>query len=160
MGRLAVAAAHDPEFIDHARALVADLPPKAYEEEARRIFDHVKSVVRYVHDPAGLEMTSDPRDLLFVLGQGDCDDASCVIAALGMALGMGAAFRTVSTECEVNAAGQRECPWRHVYAVLGVPRGSQVDWIPADTAEGSYLGWEPQGRSISRVRTWVVANPS
>lgn len=159
MGELAVAAAHDPEFVDYARALVRDLPSKAYAAEARRVFDHVRATVRYVHDPAGLENTADPRWLQFLIGSGDCDDHSVFIAALGMALGMGAAFRTVSTDCEITN-GKRECPWRHVYAVLGVPSGNQVEWVPADTAEGSYFGWEPSGRSISRVRTWVIAQPS
>ena len=160
MGRLAVEASRDPHMIDWARSLVADLPNKAYEDEAARIFDHVKATVRYVHDPAGQETVTDPRWLLWVIGSGDCDDHSGPVAALGLALGMGAAFRTVATTCETDPrTGVVTCPWAHVYAVLGIPRGNVVEWIPADTAEGSALGWEPPADRVRRSRTWMLANP-
>jgi transglutaminase-like putative cysteine protease len=156
MAKLAVEASRDPAMIDHARQLVRDLPNKAYDLEAERVFDHVKRTVRYVHDPAGMETLSDPRWLLWVFGSGDCDDHATLVAALGMALGMGAAFRTVATRVD-PATGV--APWAHVYAVLGVPKGNAVEWVPADTAEGSYVGWEPRGNGVRRQRTWVVANP-
>lgn len=90
----------------------------------------------------------------------NCDGHATLVAALGMALGMGAAFRTVATTCETDPrTGKRTCPWAHVYTMLGIPRGGAVEWVAADTAEGSSLGWEPPKNKISRERTWIVAQP-
>lgn len=160
MGKLAIEASRDPHMIDHARSLVRGLSNKDYDGEAERIFDHVKATVRYVHDPAGQETLSDPRWLLWVLGSGDCDDHATLIASLGLSLGMGAAFRTVATRCERDPqTGRTVCPWAHVYAMLGIPKGGAVEWVAADTAEGSHLGWEPPKGKVRRERTWIVANP-
>lgn len=160
MSRLAVEASRDPAMIDHARSVVAGVARKDYEGEAARVFDHVKATVRYVHDPAGQETLVEPRWLLWVVGSEDCDGHAALVAALGLALGMGAAFCTVATTTERDPrTGLVTSPWAHVYALLGVPKGNAVDWVAADTAEGSYLGWEPPAEKVVRKRGWIVANP-
>lgn len=159
MTALAVEASRDPQLIDHARALVSGLPNKAYKDEAELVYEHVRNTVRYVHDPIGLETITDPRWLMFVIGAGDCDDHSTLVAALALALGLGAAFRTVAADCE--NPDPKTCPWVHVYPVLGIPRGNAVEWVAADTTQlGGYFGWEPPRDRIKRVATWVIAGPA
>lgn len=158
MSKLALEASRDPQWIDHARSVVSGLPNKAYRQEAQAIFDHVKRTVRYVHDPIGMETITDPRWLMFVTGAGDCDDHSALVAALGLSVGLGAAFRTVAVDC--GDKDPKTCPWVHVYPLLGIPRGNVVEWVAADTTQpGGYLGWEPQDR-IKRVATWLIASPA
>ena len=159
MGALAVQAAHDPQFVDHARAIVAHLPSKDYLGQARAIFKHVKKTVRYVYDPLALEVLTDPRWLLFVVGSGDCDEHAALIAALGMAVGLGGAFRTVGLKDD-QTDPTKPPPWSHVYALLGVPKGQDVEWLAADTTQKeSYLGWEPEAR-VERKGTWMIAPPA
>lgn len=89
----------------------------------------------------------------------NCDDHSTLVAALALALGLGAAFRTVAADCE--NPDPKTCPWVHVYPVLGIPRGNAVEWVAADTTQlGGYFGWEPPRDRIKRVATWVIAGPA
>lgn len=151
MARLAREASTDPKFVMWCRSLVSDLPGKDYVGEARRIHDVVKKHVRYVLDPRGMEMVADPRQTLFVEGQGDCDDAACTIAAMALALGHGAAFKTVAVDPD------RPDEFSHVYALIGVQKGMGEEWFAADTTQKSgYFGWEPPADRITKSKVWPV----
>lgn len=156
MGELTMAAAHDPTFIAWCRGQVADLASKDYLGEGKRIFDIVHQHARYVRDPAGgLEVVQDPRAFLFQDGTGDCDEFSGAIAAMAIALGHHAAFRTVAAD-----PGQPEA-WSHVYALVGVddPFASEgVAWYPADaTQKSATFGWEPPAHRIWMKKDWIIA---
>jgi hypothetical protein len=154
MAKLARAAGHDPRFVMWARGQVQDLPGKDYKGEAGRIFDIVKQHVRYVQDPAGLELVQDPRSVLFRDGSGDCDEHASTVAALAIALGHRAVFRTV------GADRSRPDQWSHVYAMIGVQDRSAPDgvaWWAADTTQRSAtLGWEPPEDRIWKKKDWLV----
>ncbi|MCC6752028.1 MAG: transglutaminase domain-containing protein [Deltaproteobacteria bacterium] len=154
MGRLSVAAAHDPKFVSWVRGQVADLKSKDYVGEAKRIFEIVHNHVRYVQDPLGLEVVQDPRAVLFRDGSGDCDEHASTVAAMALALGHRAAFRTVAADYD------RPDQWSHVYALIGVQDPSQPDgiaWYPADTTQRrATLGWEPPLGRVWKKKDWVV----
>lgn len=151
MAKLARAASTDPKFVMWCRSIVADLSPKDYKGEAQRIYDVVKKHVRYVLDPRGMELVSDPRHTLFVDGSGDCDDAAVVITAMAMALGHSAAFKTVAVNPD------RPDEFSHVYALIGVQKGMGEEWYAADTTQKSgYFGWEPPADRITKAKVWPV----
>lgn len=80
-----------------------------------------------------------------------CDDQSVATAALAMALGFRAAFRTVKGD------PSRKDQWSHVYPVIGIPNGPDLVWLSADSTQPeSYLGWNPaEGRHYG-MKTWVI----
>lgn len=152
MARVAAHDAHDPELIDIARAAVSHVPNKDYMSEASALYDLVRKTVQYRHDPYGLELVSAPLRVLLLDGAEDCDGHAACVAALAMALGHGAAFRTYAAEKDAPEE------WSHVAPVIGVPQGNAVQWVVADTTEqDGYFGWEPEPFRVSKTKTWKVA---
>lgn len=156
MGELALAAAHDPAFVAWVRGQVADLPSKDYLGEGKRLLEIVKQHCRYVRDPlGGMELLQDPRAFLFQDGTGDCDEFSSALAAMALALGHHAAFRTVAAD-----ASQPD-QWSHVYTLIGVDDPSAeegVAWYPADgTQRKATFGWEPPAGRIWLKKDWIIA---
>jgi transglutaminase-like putative cysteine protease len=145
----------NPEVVWLARQIVSDISPgpqKDYRAMAQALLEFMKTNVAYRLDPSGLEYVPTPWYTLLVSGHEDCDGHATATAALAMALGMRAGFRTVR--------GDRSRPdqWSHVYAVIGVPaKGGKTTWLTADsTQEESYLGWDPPEGKTLGMKTWVI----
>lgn len=132
-------AAHDPQFVWWARAAVRDIPSKAHNVVARRLLEWVRKVVKYRYDPLGLEWQQDPRHTLLVDGAGDCNNQTCLIAALALALGYRSVIRFV------KADRTRPDEYSHVYALIAVPDGQGGESLVAlDTTQAhAEPGWEP-----------------
>ncbi len=80
-----------------------------------------------------------------------CDDSSTATAALAMALGFRAGFRTVKGDAS------RKEQWSHVYPVIGIPNGADLVWFSADSTQpDSYLGWDPPAGRHFGMKTWVI----
>lgn len=80
-----------------------------------------------------------------------CDDMSTTICAIAMALGHEAAFKTIAVD------PSRPSEFSHVYALIGVQKGLQTEWWPADTTQKNVsLGWEPPSYVITKSRVWPV----
>jgi hypothetical protein len=151
MRRLARLASLDPKFVMFTRSIVAGLPSKAYYDEANRLFEFVRKHVRYVLDPRGMEYVQDPRHVMFVDGQGDCDDQSTMIAAMALSLGHEAAFKTIAV------GHSRPNEFSHVYPLIGIQKGLNTEWWAADTTQkNAHLGWEPPKFVISQEKVWSV----
>lgn len=103
-----------------------NVPSKAYRRAAAEIFSWVRSHVRYVKDPIGVETVQAPL-VTARLRAGDCDDQSVLVAALAMSIGIPARFRVV---------GSSRDRFVHVYPELHVAGA----WLPADTVEKHALG--------------------
>jgi hypothetical protein len=75
------------------------VPSHAYVQEALAIGDYVKTKVRYVRDPDGIEYIQSPVDMVGQIvngqAQGDCDDMSLLIATLLLSVGHQPRFRCV-----------------------------------------------------------------
>jgi transglutaminase-like putative cysteine protease len=143
--------AHNKEVRFLAQRIVAEVGNKDYRGEAEAIFNFMRKHVRYTLDPRGLEWVQTPYVTLLVQGQGDCDCHATSIAALAVALGHGAAFRTVK--------GDKDRPdeWSHVYAVIGVTKGGKQHWYPVDSTEkNARFGEDPPGAGQFPKRTWVI----
>lgn len=145
----------NPEVVLLAKKIVADVSPgpaKDYRAMAGEILLFMKSLVKYELDPAGLEYVQTPHYTLAVSGSGDCDDHATATAALGMALGFKAGFRTVKGD------GGRPEQWSHVYPVLGIQgRDGETEWLTLDsTQKESYLGWNPPEEKLYGMYTWVI----
>jgi len=142
----------NPEVVHLAREIVKEVPSKNYKGEAQAIFDFMRKNVKYNLDPAGLEYVPTPWYTLLVSGYEDCDGHATAIAALAMALGHRAAFRTVKGD------KRRKDQWSHVYAVIGIPqKGGKTEWLTADsTQKEAYLGWNPPEGKLNGMKTWVI----
>jgi predicted transglutaminase-like cysteine proteinase len=155
MAGLAKEASQDPEFVGWARAIARSAPSKDYMGELQNIYDFVQRNVTYRQDPLGMEWVQDPRWTMFVDGAGDCDDAASTVAALGMAVGHGAAFKIVKTD------SRRPDSYSHVYPLLGMRTGRGVVWVPADTTNvtSGFLGWEPPAERVFGEKIFLVGSP-
>lgn len=144
----------NPEVVLLAKKIVEGVSPgpsKDYRGMAQAVLDFMKSHVKYELDPSGLEYVQTPHYTLLVSGSGDCDDHSTACAALGMALGFRAGFRTVKGD------GARPEQWSHVYPVLGIPSRDGTEWLTLDsTQKESYLGWDPPEAKLYGMKTWVI----
>lgn len=158
MRELAIEAAGDPFFIQHARGVVRGLGSKNYEEALARILDYVKTRVDYLPDPINeqdIDWLQSPGWTLFVEGQGDCDDLSMLIAALDLGVGLGAAYRALP----LNKADPTQ--ESHVYPLGGIRTSEGVIWLAQDAVPSvAELGWEPpQSEWAGRPYDVVVAVP-
>lgn len=145
----------NPEVVLLAKKIVSDVSPgpeKDYRAMAQAVLDFMKAHVKYELDPAGLEYVQTPHFTLLVAGSGDCDDSSTATAALAMALGFRAGFRTVKGD------PNRPEQWSHVYPVIGIQNKSGgTTWLTADsTQKKSYLGWDPPESKLYAMKTWVI----
>jgi hypothetical protein len=145
--------AHNAEVRHLVMKIVEGLPSKAYEREVRAIYDFMFKNVRYTLDPRGLEWVQTPWYTLLVAGMGDCDDHATAIAALAIALGHGAGFRTVKGD------PSRPDEWSHVYPIVGIRERGIPRWIPIDTTEISKprFGQDPPGADRVPQKNWVIA---
>jgi hypothetical protein len=95
-----------------------------YADEALAIGDYVKKHVRYVRDPDGIELLTDPKTMIDMLNRGiargDCDDMSLLIATLLLSIGHTPYFRAVRYDSFFGH-------YNHIYVVcyeknLGKPK--------------------------------------
>lgn len=86
-----------------------------YLDEAIAIGDYVKKFVRYVRDPNGVEMLTDPKTMIDKLkrneAKGDCDDMALLVATLLLAVGIQPYF--VIVKYNKNSNG-----FNHIYVVV------------------------------------------
>lgn len=150
--------AYSPNVALLANQIRDRYPSKNYEAEAEGIFRAVKDglpgvlqAVKYKLDPAGLEWVQTPVFTLFERHAGDCDDHAGAVAALALASGFRAAFRTVRGDMA------RPDEWSHVYAVIGVTRKGQTHWYAADSTQSqASLGWDPPEALERGMKTWIL----
>jgi transglutaminase-like putative cysteine protease len=144
----------NPEVIELTRMAVRDVSPgpeKDYRAMAQAIFDFVRENVAYRLDPSGLEYVYTPWYTLLVSGYEDCESQASAVAAMAMALGLRAGFRTVKGD------KRRPDQWSHVYAVIGIPEKGKTVWLTADTTQKeAYLGWDPPEAKLYGKKTWVI----
>ena len=85
-----------------------------YYDEAIAIADYVKNNVRYVRDPKGIEMLTDPLTMIDKIKQekafGDCDDMSLLIATLLLSIGHSPKYAIVKYKKDLKS-------FQHIYVV-------------------------------------------
>lgn len=101
---------------------------------ARAIREYLESVFRFVPDPRGVETLRTPLYQLREIHDngavgGDCDDAAILGAALGMAVGIAAAFRIVKF--------RQGADYAHVYTILTPRAGGVIDLDVTKPAQGA-----------------------
>jgi len=130
-------AARDESVIRLAQSIVAQVPRRDYEAEARVLLTWVQRNLRYVRDPlvpAGIQRVTDPRTVLFDTGAEKCVGLSMTLCALAAAVGFAWGFRVVGTDPMAPNF------FKHVYSLIYVePHG----FVPADPMFENQLGWEP-----------------
>lgn len=92
---------------------------KTPAKAAFALYQWVRSNIKYILDPVGVETVQDPEATLKVRA-GDCDDHTVLLASLAMAVGIPARFVVI---------GPHRDRFEHIYTEL------QFDgkWTPADT---------------------------
>lgn len=129
------AAKRDAVFVREVQALVQDLPERAHEREVSRIVSWIQTHVRFVRDPAGVEMFTAPAVLLREAkryqARGDCDDHVILASAMLEAIGLPTRYR-------VGGFGAQR--WAHIWLQVLIPgRG----WTSVELVKKpSPLGWE------------------
>lgn len=93
---------------------------------ARALFEWVRSTVRYVRDPVGLETVQAP-EVTLKLRAGDCDDSSTLLAALLTSVGLKSRWVTVGPDAHHA---------QHIYTQVFI----NGDWLNADTTTPGPLG--------------------
>jgi hypothetical protein len=126
----------DPLVIETARKLVAAVPARDYDAQARAVRDFLVEHFQFVRDPRGVEMLATPRYLLTQVArrymvQGDCDDAAILGGALAKAIGL---------RVKLIALGffRKDAPLSHVYAIIYGRR-----WLSLDTTRPVRMTVEP-----------------
>lgn len=120
----------DMGIVQCARDVVQQIPQKDYMGEMTALQNFVRDCIRYVRDPAEVEMVQTPKVTLQTR-RGDCDDKATLLAALLESIGFKTRFAAIGV-----AGG----PYSHVYteARLGTA------WIPLETIiDGIEPGWSP-----------------
>lgn len=140
MAEMAVEASQDVGFVQEARAIVRECPPRNHECEGRAIYEQVERVLIYRNDPSFLEWLQSPGMSYFVEPQTDCDDQSMVCAGFDVSVGRGCRFGAYMLDRERARVGE----YSHVLCEMGVrlPNGA-VRWLGQDTVAKRSFGWTP-----------------
>ena len=104
---------------------------------ARALFYWVRSNIRYVNDPIGIETVQAP-EVTLRLRAGDCDDHATAIAALALSVGIPARLVVIGCDAE---------HFEHVFAELK----TDGDWMPADTTRPLPYGTPAPGLGARKV---------
>jgi transglutaminase-like putative cysteine protease len=112
-----------------ALQIVRDVKQKAWLDEVKAIHQYVRDNIRYVKDIRGVETIATPEQTM-IMGQGDCDDKSILVASLLEAIGHPTRFVAVSMNND---------DFCHV--LVETRLGDK--WIPVETTEPVELGWYP-----------------
>lgn len=142
-----------PETVAALRPLALRITARAHsrEDEAKAIYRWVRTRVRYVRDPAGLEHVSDPVEVArkaeagSVLAAEDCDGHATLVGALCTCVGLPVRF--VVTEDPSNVSTEERPWWAHVHAEAELEQG----WCPLDSA----LSFVPLGSRVRGRRTYL-----
>jgi len=101
------------------------------------LYGFVKSRIRFVNDPLGVETVQEPAVTLR-LGAGDCDDHSALMAALARAIGVPARFVVIGADPE---------HFRHIYPELNIAG----KWLSADTTSPRPFGKAPPPLGVKKI---------
>lgn len=127
---------------------VRGLQDKDYLSEIIAIRNAVAAHVRYVNDPARVELVKDPERIVEEIeatgrAVGDCDDIATFIATLASQIGREAEFVTVG----FNASQPGN--YSHVFPRVKEPKSGV--WIVCDTVAGTQ-----EARMLARVTTFQI----
>lgn len=111
-----------------------------YANEVKAIFDYVRSNIRYVRDPQGID-TFTRADRTFDVGGGDCDDYAIVLASLLGSVGYPTRFRVIRTKGASD--------WNHIYVMVGIPPRDPQEWVPLDASVNRKMGWEAPAAMVA-----------
>lgn len=168
--RCALAAQQDYELRLLAEDIVGRIGSKDYLSEILAIYYWVCGHTRYANDPRTIELVRSPEELLARLKDNvrklramfaspqlatwkpslDCDDLTCLLAALFLVLGREVRIITVAFRDAVFN-GQRQ--YQHVYLQVREPRTNTwivVDPVAADTTAAML-------NRIKYVKIWAIA---
>jgi len=136
-----------------AERIIAGVYAKDYLSEVAAIYYWVLVNLRYVRDPAHIELVQSPLQVLQPTpqdraagrsaAQEDCETQATTLAALCMSIGNSAEFVTIST--------QRGVGYHHVFCVVRLPDGQKLVLDPVPGAEVT-----PMLRSVVAHQAWPV----
>lgn len=113
------------------------------DEIANQIWEWIRREIRYVPDPAGVELLQAP-DRVLESGHADCDGMATLSASLLMAMGIPSGFRIVAWE--------QPGKYQHVYTVYEHRPGAKLEnWHIIDT-----VGPDAQRPGPDRVKEDAV----
>lgn len=144
MKRLVHEAMKDVPVLDKAKEVIRPAGGKDRRAQAHEIGSWMKSSLRFVRDPYGVETIHTPLFMLDRIRQAgmfeaDCDDYAVLSASLAKAVGL-------RTKFVILGFLDKGAPWSHVYTIAETPGG----WFPFDHTFGI-----PQG-IISRKAYYEV----
>lgn len=123
----------DPKTRGAAARIVRAINPHHRREQVYTLRRWLDDHIRFLRDPAGLELLHEPRVMLQSICHSgyaavDCDDAAILAAALGKAIGFPARFVVV------GFGGGEHVPFTHVWTELGV---NTTTWVEMDVTRES-----------------------
>ena len=130
MKRIVHESMKDLPVLDAAKAIIRRAGGKDRRAQSQAIGEWVRSSLRFVRDPYGVETIHTP---LFMLDrihinemfEADCDDYAVLSASLAKAVGL-------RTKFVILGFLSKGSPWAHVYTMAETPSG----WYPFDHTFG------------------------
>ena len=113
--------------------------------EVRAVFAFVRSKMRYMKDPRGVDVFRSPRRSATSVERGgfaggDCDDFTAALCAYLEAAGYHTKMRVMA----IKPDGPRS--FSHIIALVGLPARKPSKWVPLDASVDKPAGWYPQSR--------------
>ena len=135
----ALKALTDPQQIVRLTVLdlCADLEQRDWFGQVEAMHAFVRDCIRYMPDPADLELLQTPQKTL-EFGQGDCDDQSMLLASM---------LKCADHPARFIAVGFDGGPFSHVLCDTKIG----ADWVPCETIIPVPLGWFPDGVTKSYI---------
>jgi transglutaminase-like putative cysteine protease len=130
MKRIVLESMRDVPVLDAAKRIIRSVGGKDRKAQSLAIGAWVRSSLRFVRDPYGVETIHTPLFMLdrirtFGMFEADCDDYAVLSASLAKAVGL-------RTKFVVLGFLDKGAPWAHVYTMAQTPHG----WYPFDHTFG------------------------
>lgn len=114
--------------------IIKDCPPKDYLCYAKSAYHFCRDKIKYVFDPAGVELVENPKWTLQTK-VADCDSICILLATLCEQMGFPCRFVTIKADLS------RPDEYSHVYMQANIPKHG---WVSMDcTMPNKEFGWEP-----------------
>lgn len=129
------------------------IPEKDHKREIEAIFKFVRSQVRYLADPRGVDTYRAPERTMFNFHGGDCDDGSGAIATM-----LAIALEACGFETRLRVIAVRPQPpdaYSHILVLVGLPQRSPTRWMALDASVDKPAGWYPKSK-VSGFKDFVV----
>jgi hypothetical protein len=124
------------------------VPEKDWPAEVKKVFEFIRTHVRYTRDPAARDTYTSAERTLAYYNIGDCDCYTILAGAMMRSIGYPVKIRIIWLR------GQKT--WGHIYLMVGMPPTGPTRWLAFDASINKPVGTQAPRAMVYKYKDFVV----